>query len=176
MIKKFKRYISNLSYKGAINFIVRICSVIGLISIFSIILKWKTSFSNMDAFDLVAYILIAVFLVPFLLGLFLFVILGVPLKEDKAYKDAIEKLKQILINSDNDVEIIPNITQEYFPKDILLFYLEQKGIQFWITSEDSSDFNFTIYITDNDNPEKKFIYPNTIQNPLYVLSHFKFKN
>ena len=85
-------------------------------------------------------------------------------------------MKQILINSDNDVEIIPNITQEYFPKDILLFYLEQKGIQFWITSEDSSDFNFTIYITDNDNPEKKFIYPNTIQNPLYVLSHFKFKN
>ena len=150
MIKKLKRYILRLNYKKAVHLIVRICFVIGLILLLPIILNLKRLLSNMEVFELATYILIAVFLMPLSIGILLYLILGVPLKIDEDYKEGVEELKNIFINSNNTTEIIPENSQEHFPKDIFLFYIEQKGVQLWVRYEDSDEFNATIYITDKD--------------------------
>lgn len=173
MVKKIKRYIIDLNYKKALHISVSLGLIVELISICLIISGWKIVLFRSGIYYLVVWILLSLIVFPTLLGLIFFLLLGGPFKKSS------EEAKKTFTNFDNPTELIPKNTQEYFPKEIILFYLEQKGTQFWLEtkeSEESHDVDCKIYITDKDNPDKKIEYPEKITNLLYLKSHFELKN
>lgn len=173
MVKKIKRYIIDLNYKKALHISVSLGLIVELISICLIISGWKIVLFRSGIYYLVEWILLSLIAFPTLLGLIFFLLLGGPFKKSS------EEVKKTFTNFDNPTELILKNTQEYFPKEIILFYLEQKGTQFWLEtkeSEESHDVDCKIYITDKDNPDKKIEYPEKITNLLYLKSHFELKN
>lgn len=151
MLKKFKRYIDNLSYKKTEYFILYFCIMISLLLLF--FLLFSQDISTRESLFIIFF---GMFIIPVLVGSFLHMVLNC---DNKRKKEEIElknkELKDLLINSDNFSELIVSNSTEYFPKDIVLFYLEQ------------------IYITDKDIKENKIVYPHIIKNPLYIKSHFE---
>lgn len=180
MIKKIKRYIINLNYKKSLHISVSIGLIVELISICFIISGWKILLFRSGIYDLVEWILLSLIVLPTLSGFIFFLLLGGPFKKSsEEYEKKVEEAKKTFTNFDNQTENIPKNTQEYFPKEIILFYLAQKGTQFWLEtkeSEESNDVNCKIYITDKDNPDKKIEYPEEITNLIYLNSHFELKN
>lgn len=173
MLKKIKRYLDNLSYKETKRLILVICLAVDLLVVLFVIFN-RNNFSGefVTTFAIVFYSTL-------ILGSILYIALNCAGKKtDERIKVEKQEFENLFTNSNNTAKLIVSESTEYFPKDIVLFYLEQKGTQFWIeteNSEKSNEISAKIYITDKDNPGEKIVYPDTITNPLYVKSHFKFE-
>jgi len=179
MFKRFKRYVNNLSYKQTERLILGICLAVALLMLLFPIFNWDI-ISNKDFFDTFFVIFLTGFLIPVAVGCILYFALNAEAKKlDEESTAEKKELENIFTNSNSTAKLIVSESTENFPRDIVLFYLEQKGAQFWIeveNSEESDKINAKIYITDKDNPGEKIVYPDTITNPLYVKSHFEIEN
>lgn len=181
MIKKIKRYINSLNYKQAQHLIFSICFVLSFLNALYLFLNWNNlKFQNPQTLTPLFAIFIQVFLLPICIAFLLFLFWDVDSKRiDEKCEGEKKELENIFTSSNNTVELTVSDSTEFFPKDIILFYLEQKGTQFWIEfekSENNKDINAKIYITDKDNPDKKIVYPDAVTNSLYIRSHFELKN
>lgn len=179
MIKKFKRYVNNLSFKQTEHLIFCICFALAFFAILFLIINWN-NYSGREPGEQILMVFLVIFSIPICAGLSLFILFDVDTKRiNEEFEKEKKELQNVFTLSDNTVELAVSDSTKYFPKDIVLFYLEQKGVQVWFESEkceEIDEIKGKIYITDKDNPDKKIEYPYKITNPLYLKSNFELKN
>lgn len=169
MIKKAKRFIDNLSSKQTYQLICCICVLVTLlISLLCIVKK----------IDFVV-ILITVFAIPYFLYYPLSFIFNLFEKEmDEELKRNRIELEKFLTDSNGTIKLSISDSTTEFPKELILFYLEQKGSEFYFELMESNKDDTPIgkiFITDKDNPDKKIEYPEPITQPYNLKDFFEFK-
>lgn len=175
MIKKIQRYIDTLSYQKTMHiiFIISIISsfLLGIIiTLFFGSIMFKLDVLAFWGFSILFSMFFPLPLISCLKDLF-----GT---KSKFLKEATQKLNNLVIDSNNSLElVIKDFEEEYYPVDLIIFYLNQKGTRFWLELEKNEKTGETknkICITDNDNPDQKIEYHDISTS--YVTSHFEFKN
>lgn len=171
MIKKIKRYIKNLNYKQTIYFIFIIYLVFELLTVLSISLNL-----NIFAYCSLEIKFTLLLILPMTIFLILSILFDIPGKKvDEEFEKKRKELEDLLTTSNGKVKLTISNFTPYFPKDIILFYLEKKGTQFYLETAEDDENIYKIYITDKENPNKKIEYPYKITDSVYLKNHFVIK-
>lgn len=190
MIKKFKRYIYELTYEESMKILIGI-SIIIILLITDLVTSTSffTHIVQYDTFLAILFLLAtSVVWLSLIIVLLYFCIFRIYAKKIIKHDVEATSILKNAAKSSNDriFEIIPYNNNDFI-MEVINFYREKKNIynyeeknlRFWLKVEDVvddvSNIKIKLYITDKDSPNEKICFPLGHRRPFYILKSFKIK-